>query len=121
VLIGGLRRWQELVLLRKVNLGVFDEHELQAFGDCLRELHEKHQGLLARLETIADASNKARPRSNWKRLLTDGILVGSRNDDHHLEGIRAGRRLLLQSSESSRTPKSLPSADQGSTHLNGRS
>jgi hypothetical protein len=76
VLIGGLGRLHELILLRRVTAGAFDEHELHATGARLRELYERHQRLLGRLGEIADGSRIFRSRSNWNRLVRDGIIVG---------------------------------------------
>lgn len=111
VLIGGLRRYTELLLIRKLDADEFDEQEALDAQARLQALHERHAGALARLEELAIAARRAKPRSNLERLMKDGIVVGSRNDTGHLARVEAGRKSIEASVAHSRNPQAI----EGST------
>jgi hypothetical protein len=108
LLISGLRRWQELVLFRKISEDEFDHAEAVRAADRLRALHERQSNLLQRVDQLAAAAWKAKPRSNLARLLVDGIIQGSRNDDRDLKTIKSGRERLEASVTASRAARALP-------------
>lgn len=107
VLVGGLRRYTELLLVRKLDVGEFDEREALEAQSRLRALHERHAKVLKRLEEVAAAARQPRPRSNFERLFSDGIVLGSQNDYRDLVGIEAGRKVIEASVTESRRPKAI--------------
>ena len=107
VLVVGLRRYTELLLVRKLDAEEFDEQEALDAQARLLALYERHSGLLSRLEEIALAASKAKPRGNLQRLVTDGILIGSRNDATDLATVWAGRKSIEATAEQSRKPKAI--------------
>lgn len=107
VLVGGLRRYTELLLVRKLDANEFDEREALDAQGRLQALYERHARVLVRLEEIATAARKAKPRSNLERLMKDGIVNGSRNDSKDLAGIKAGRTSIEASVAQSRKPKAI--------------
>lgn len=107
VLVGGLRRYLELLLVRKIDEGSFDEHEALSAQARLQELYDRHAGVLERLEAIAELAGGVRPRSNLQRIFHDGIVNGSRNDAKDLAGIEKGRKHLEASAAKSRRTKAI--------------
>ncbi len=99
VLIGGLGRLQELVLLRKLAADDFDEAELEAMRARIGELYDTQDRLHTEIQRIVRAAERAQPRSPWKRLVTDGLVVGRRNDERNLNKIVSGRARLAGSIE----------------------
>lgn len=114
VLVGGLRRYLELLLVRKIDEGSFDEHEALRARERLQELYERHAGVLERLEAIAEQAGRARPRSNLQRLFHDGIVGGSHNDAKDLAGIEKGRKSIEDCAAKSRRSKAIeaPAAEK---------
>ncbi len=63
-LVGGLRRWHELLLLHKIQTDEFDEDDARSADRRLRGLRTQHRDLLADVTRLADQADQTRPRSN---------------------------------------------------------
>lgn len=75
--VGGLRRWHELVLLCKIHTGDFGEDDACSAERRLRELRTEHEDLRADVTRLADKAAQTGPLSNWQRLRTDGIALAA--------------------------------------------
>lgn len=94
MLIGGLGAWNELLLVRKISSDDFDIHEAELAGKRLRELAERHADLVARLEDLTAVMSKTSPRSVLGRLVTDGLVIGGRNDARDIATVQAAKAVL---------------------------
>lgn len=100
MLIGGLRGWNELLILRKFSADELTEGEVATAKERLDKLEAQHGELLELLESVIGASKKTKARSGLQRLFTDGLVIGSSNDDRHLNDVKAGRKVLKSVLES---------------------
>lgn len=94
MLLGGLRGWNELLILRKFEAGELTETEIAAAKKRLSKLESQHSELLGLLGSAIDSSKKSRPRGTWERLFSDGLWLGGSNDDRNLKVVRDGRAQL---------------------------
>ena len=93
-LIGALRRSQEVLLLRKIGLEEFDETEARTALERLYLLERDYTLLDERARKLIESATQARPRSNWERLISDGIVMGEKNDRNDLAKIANGCDVL---------------------------
>lgn len=108
LLVGGLRGWNELLVLRKYQMGELGEEEVLDVKTRLKELRAQQDDVLDAVDLIVSPENETRPRSRLQRLFKDGIVLGARNDAHNLVTIAAGRETLKN--VGSGEPRSLSSA-----------
>ncbi|WP_300578896.1 hypothetical protein [uncultured Nocardioides sp.] len=94
LLLGGLRGWNELLLLRKFETGELSDGEVAVAIERLSNLEDHHRTMLAQIKKVASASKMSKPRGALQRLLTDGILLGGQNDARNLSSVKDGRRIL---------------------------
>ena len=95
MLLGGLRGWNELLLLRKFESNELNEAEAEAVRNRLLALEDQHRTVFNQIRDVSSASQKSRPRSAIRRLVTDGLVIGGKNDDRHLDFLSAQREDLL--------------------------
>lgn len=94
LLLGGLRGWNELLILQKFRQNELSEGEAATVMRRLEDLENQHQELLAQLKAVAKDSKQARPRNGLQRLFSDGLILGGSNDERHLKVVADGRRRL---------------------------
>lgn len=94
MLLGGLRGWNELLLLHKFEAGELTEGEVAAVMERLSRLESHHRELLGQIKSVVNSSKKSKPRSTFQRLFTDGLILGGANDDRNLHTVRSGRKVL---------------------------
>ncbi len=108
LLVGGLRGWNELLVLRKYQMGELGEEEVLDVKTRLKELRAQLDDVLYAVDLIASPEHEARPRRWLQRLFKDGIVLGARNDADNLASIAAGRETLKNVASGAR--RSLSSA-----------
>ena len=108
LLVGDLRGWNELLVLRKYHMGELDEEEVLDVKTRLKELRAQQDDVLDAVDLIASPENETRPRSRLQRLFKDGIVLGARNDADNRGAIAAGRETLKNVASGAR--RSLSSA-----------
>lgn len=94
MLLGGLRGWNELLLLHKFEADELTEDEVAAVMERLSRLEGHHRELLGQIDSVVRSSKKSKPRSAFQRLFTDGLILGGANDDRNLTAVRSGRKVL---------------------------
>jgi hypothetical protein len=103
MLIGGLRGWNELLLLRKYEAGELSEAEVAAAKDRLAKLEGQHQELLEQLKAVTEASKMTNSRGWLDRLRTDGLVIGGNNDQRHMRTVKSGWAKLTAVAEAAKT------------------
>jgi hypothetical protein len=90
-----LARWRGLLLLRRIT---HDDLEASCWSDdanALANVETKYSALLDAIADVIEKTERTRPRSNWDRPWSDGIIVGLRNDERDLQTVAAGRKVAV--------------------------
>lgn len=96
MLLGGLRGWYELLVLRKYEAGELTDAEVTSIKDRLRQLEDRYQEYLTLLDAVIKASKKTKNRGWLGRLLTDGLVLGSQHDSRDIAVVESGRDELAR-------------------------
>lgn len=107
LLVFGLRQVLELTLLERLQAGHLDDRYVEAARARLEGLAGSHLGLLGGIEALVEKASKVRPRSNWDKFWSDGLVLGGSNDDKDLAEIKTRRTKLAAAVKSSRPPRAL--------------
>lgn len=100
MLVGGLRGWNEILMLRKYEAGELTEAEVTTAKERLMRLEAQQQEVLTLLRTVITASEETTGRGVLHRLLTDGLVVGGDNDKRHIKSVESAREGLIETAES---------------------
>ncbi|MEX1907593.1 hypothetical protein L6241_04690 [Janibacter sp. Y6] len=99
VLHSALREWDETYLLYKLTRGeVTDTHLEQVVRD-MRSRNDRGVKVLEAVTQTTDRSMSAHPRGMFHRLLTNGLVVGEREDEKNLKVVTLGRQRLQKLSK----------------------
>lgn len=102
LLMSGLLRWTELMLTRKVDTGAFNPLEFESARRRLAELGDRHNTLATQLDHLATSMRKARPRSAWDRLWSDGLVLGGNSDERDLKRVKKARQMIEEAARETR-------------------
>ncbi len=94
MLLGGLRGWYELMMLRKYLANELTQSEVNAISNRLNKLNTEHEQLLQLLDAAIQSSRLSKPRRNVTRLFSDGLVIGGENDKRNLKVVTDGRKVL---------------------------
>ena len=70
------------------------ESDLDAQERGLKSLDVAHTSVVTAVAEVEGRAARTRPRSSWSRLFSDGLVLGSHNDEKDLRSVAEGRKVL---------------------------